>query len=163
MIIILTEAIGKNQALFKYSRRIIMPSLVLVIAARIFLMSSNDITRSIGYSGKQEKYKFIETIAKDLPVVFLGSYQSPSLYHFFTGKEGIVLSSLFSRQTQFDIWQFEKKYHNKPVFISSVSQKKSLIYSKGSIQFYGFITDSLQTVNRMKINYELENKSFLPG
>ena len=120
MIIILTERIGKNQALFKYSRRIIMPSIVLVLAGRILLMSSNEITRSTGYGGKKEKYKFIETVAKDLPVVFLGSYQSPSLYHFFTGKEGIVLSSLFSRQTQFDIWQFEKKYHNKPVFVSSV-------------------------------------------
>ncbi len=163
MIIILTERISKNQALFNYSRRIILPSIALVIAGRILLMSSNDISRLTGYSGKKEKYKFIETVAKDLPVVFLGSYQSPSLYHFFTGKEGIVLSSLFSRQTQFDIWQFEKKYHNKTVFISSVTDKRSLIYRKGSVQFHGFVTDSLQTVNRMKIDFELEKKSFHPG
>jgi hypothetical protein len=163
MIIILTERISKNQALFNYSRRIILPSLVLVIAGRILLMSSNDISRLTGYSGKKEKYKFIETVAKDLPVVFIGSYQSPSLYHFFTRKEGIVLSSLFSRQTQFDIWQFEKKYHNKTVFVSSVPDKRSMIFRKGSVQFYGFITDSLQTVNRMKIDYELEKKSFHPG
>jgi hypothetical protein len=163
MIIILTEKIGKNQALFNYSRGIILPSIVLVIAGRILLMCSNDISRLTGYSGKKEKYKFIETVAKDLPVVFPGSYQSPSLYHFFTGKEGILLSSLFSRQTQFDIWQFEKKYHNKPVFVSSATDKRILIYRKGSVQFNGFKTDSLQTVNRMKINYELEKKSFHPG
>jgi 4-amino-4-deoxy-L-arabinose transferase-like glycosyltransferase len=95
MIIILTERIGNNQALFKYSRRIIMPSLVLVITCRLLLMTNNDITRLIAYNGKKEKYKFIEKVAKDLPVVFIGSYQAPSLYHFFTGKEGIVLSSLF--------------------------------------------------------------------
>ena len=163
MIIILTEKIGKNQALFNYSRRIILPSIVLVIAGRIMLMSNNDISRLTGYSGKKEKYMFIETVAKDLPVVFLGSYQSPSLYHFFTGKEGIVLSSLYSRQTQFDIWQFEKKYHNKPVFVSSVTDKRSQLYQKGSVQFRGFITDSLQTVNRVKITFELEKNSFHPG
>jgi hypothetical protein len=137
VILILSERINKNQALFKYSRRIILPSLILVIAGRILLMSSNDISRITSFSGKKEKYKFIETVAKDLPVVFTGSYQAPSLYHFFTGREGIVLSSLYSRQTQFDIWQFEKKYHNKPVFV--------------------------QTVNRMKIYYELEKNSFHPG
>ena len=126
---------GKNQAkiqaLFKYSRRIILPSVGLVLACRIILMDSNEISRVFGYNGKKEKYEFIETVAKDLPVVFLGSYQPPSLYHFFTGKEGMVISSLYSRQTQFDIWQFEKKYHNKRVFVSSVEDKRSRIYQKG--------------------------------
>lgn len=160
IIIILVERISKNQALFRYSRRIILPSIVLVLACRIMLMSSNDIVRSIGYNGKKGKYEFIETVAKELPVLFLGSYQPPSLYHFFTGREGIVLSSLRSRQTQFDIWQFEKKYHNKRVFVSSVEDKRSMIYRKGSVTFHGFITDSLQTVNRMIINYDLEKKIF---
>jgi len=163
MIIILSEKITEIPALYRYSRRIILPSLSLVLASRIILMSNNELTRSIGYSGKMEKYKFIETVAKDLPVVFLGSYQPPSLYHFYTGREGIVLSSLYSRQTQFDIWQFEKKYHNKPAFISSVTDPRSQIYQAGSIHFHGFKTDSLQTVNRININYELEKKSFYPG
>jgi hypothetical protein len=162
VIIILTEKIGYHQGLFKYSRKIILPSVVIVLACRIFLMSSNDLTRSIGYSGKKEKYEFIATVAKDLPVVFLGSYQPPSLYHFFTGREGVVISSLFSRQTQYDIWQFEKKYHNKPVFVSSVTDKRSLIYRKGPVHFHGFITDSLQTVNRMKIDFELEKNILYP-
>ncbi len=160
VIIMLTERISKNHALFKYSRRIILPSIVLVLVSRTILMSSNEIARSIGYDGKKGKYELIETVAKELPVVFLGSYQSPSLYHFFTGKQGIVLSSFYSRQTQFDIWQFEKRYNNKRVFISSVNDKRSRIYRKGPAVFHGFIADSLQTVNRMKIKYTLENKNF---
>jgi hypothetical protein len=163
MIIILTERITKFPGLFRYSRRIILPSILLVLACRILLMNNNEISRLTGYNGKKEKYEFIETVAKDLPVVFIGSYQPPSLYHFFTGKEGLVLSSVYSRQTQFDIWQFEKKYHNKSVFVSSVTDKRSLIYRKDSVHFHGFITDSLQTVNRMKINYDLEKKYFCPG
>jgi hypothetical protein len=163
VIILLTERIEKDQALFKYSRRIILPSILLVLGARFLLMYSNNVSRSIAYSGKEEKYKLIESVTKNLPVLFLGSYQAPSLYHYFTGKEGIVLSSLFSRQTQFDIWQFEKKYHNKPVFISSVSERGSIIYKSGSLQFCGYRTDSLQTVNRMKIDFNLKKNIYYPG
>ncbi len=164
MIIILTERISKNPALFKYSRRIILPSIAIVIASRILLITSNDFTRSIAYTGKKERYELIESVAKDLPVIFLGSYQPPSLYHFFTGKEGFVLSSVYSRQTQFDVWQFEKKYHNKPVFISSVTdQEKPDLPERSSLNFHGFMTDSLQTVNRMKIAFELAQKNFHPG
>ncbi len=160
IIIILAERINKDQVLYKYSRRIILPSLGLVLACRFTLMDSNGISRLFGYNGKKAKYEFIETVARDLPVVFLGSYQPPSLYHFFTGREGMVISSIYSRQTQFDIWQFEKKYHNKRVFVSSVEDKRSRIYRKGSVNFHGFFTDSLQTVNRMKINYDLEKEIF---
>jgi hypothetical protein len=163
IIIILTEKTGENQALFRYSRRILLPSVALVIVCRIFLMSTNEITRSIAYSGKKQKYEYIETVAKDLPVVFVGSYQPPSLYHFFTWKEGFVLSSVYSRQTQFDIWQFEKKYHNKRVFVSSASDSRSKFFRKGQAHFHGFITDSLQTVNRMKVDYEMGENSFHPG
>ncbi len=160
IIIILAERINKDQALYKYSRRIILPSLVLVLACRFTLMDNNRISHLFGYNGKKAKYEFIETVARDLPVVFLGSYQSPSLYHFFTGREGMVISSVYSRQTQFDIWQFEKKYHNKRVFVSSFEDKRSRIYRKGAVNFHGFFTDSLQTVNRMKITYDLEKEIF---
>jgi hypothetical protein len=163
IVIILTDRISKNQALFKYSRRIILPSIAIVIAFRILLITDNNFSRSIAYYGKRERFELIESVARDLPVIFLGSYQAPSLYHFFKGKEGLVLSSVYTRQTQFDIWQFEKKYHNKPVFISSVVDKRSRVYRKGTVQFQGFMTDSLQTVNRMKIVYELKENSFSPG
>jgi hypothetical protein len=164
IIILLTEKVSDNQALFRYSRRVLMPSVAIVLACRIFLMlGSNDLTRSAGYNGKKEKYELIEKVAGELPVVFLGSYQPPSLYHFFTGREGFVISSVFSRQTQFDIWQFEKKYHNKPVFVSSVTDKRSLIYRKGPVHFHGFITDSLQTVNRMQIDFDLKRNILYPG
>jgi hypothetical protein len=162
IIIILSERISTNQALFKYSRRFILPSIALVLAGRIVLVCNNDLSRLTGYSGKKDKYEFMGSETGNLPVVFVGSYQRPSLYHFFTGKEGFVISSLFSRQTQFDIWQFEKKYHNKRVFISIAEDKRSRVFRKGSVSFRGFISDSLQTVNRMQIKYELKKNTFHP-
>jgi hypothetical protein len=85
------------------------------------------------------------------------------LYPFFTGKEATVISSVYSRQTQFDIWQFEKNYNNKPVFVCTGEDKRSQVYGSGRIQFSGFKTDSLQTVNRMKILFSLSEVSFHPG
>jgi len=163
IILILTDRISKDQWLFRYSRRIILPSILLVLAGRIVLINNNDISRLVGYNGKKEKYEFIESVAKDLPVVFVGSYQPPSLYQFFTGREAIVLSSPYSRLTQFDVWQFEKQWHNKPVFVSSVTDTRTKIYRRGHVHFHGFKTDSLQTVNRMKITYKTDQNSVLAG
>ena len=126
-------------------------------------MTNFQIVKYIGFSGKEEKYKAIESVAKELPVVFTGSFQKPSLYTFFTGKEATVISSLYTRQTQFDIWQFEKKYYNRPVFICAGTGEKSQVYGSGRLQFSGFRTDSLQTVNRMKIFFSLTENSFHPG
>jgi 4-amino-4-deoxy-L-arabinose transferase-like glycosyltransferase len=163
MIIILTEKSTEDPALFLYIRRYVMPSILLVLAIRIVLMTNIDLTRLIGYSGKKAKFEFIETIAKDLPVIFTGSYQAPSLYPFYTGREATVISSVCSRQTQFDVWQFEKKYHNKTVFVSSPNDRRSKVYGSGFNRFWGFKTDSLQTVNRMKIMYRLSENVFHPG
>ena len=92
----------------------------------------------LGFNGKEGKYKFIESVAQDLPVVFQGSFQKPSLYSFFTGKEGVASISLYSRKTEFDIWQFEKKYNNKPVFVCGKVEGISRLYEKEGIRFYGY-------------------------
>jgi 4-amino-4-deoxy-L-arabinose transferase-like glycosyltransferase len=163
MIILLSERSAIDPALFRYIRSYVLPSILLVLAMRILLITNIDLTRSIGYSGKKEKFEFIETVAKELPVIFTGSYQAPSLYPFYTGREATVLSSVYSRQTQFDLWQFEKKYHNKPVFVSSLTDRRSKVYGSGFNRFCGFKTDSLQTVNRMKITYDLSETVIHPG
>jgi len=98
-----------------------------------------------------------------LPVVFNSTFPRPSLYTFFTGREATAISSLYSRQTQFDIWQFEKKYNNKPAFISLNPKGNVQIYISDSLQFGGFRTDSLQTVNRMKISFRMNETSLNPG
>jgi hypothetical protein len=126
-------------------------------------MIDSKYNRYLGFSGKKEKYEYIGSVAKDLPVIFTGSFQKPSYYPFFTGKEATVISSVYSRQTQFDIWQFEEKYHNKPVFISVNREGRSQTFGSGWLEFYGFKTDSLQTVNRMKINFSLDRTTFNSG
>jgi hypothetical protein len=163
MIILLSEKSSENASLFRFTYKYILPSILILLAIRIFLMIDSKYNRYLGFSGKKEKYEYIGSVAKDLPVIFTGSFQKPSYYPFFTGKEATVISSVFSRQTQFDIWQFEKKYHNKPVFISVNNEERSQTFGSGWLKFYGFKTDSLQTVNRMKINFSLDRTTFNSG
>jgi hypothetical protein len=163
MIILLSEKSSENLSLFRYTYKYVLPSILILLAIRIFLMIDSGFNRYLGFSGKKEKYEYIGSVAKDLPVIFAGSFQKSSYYPFFTGKEATVISSVYTRQTQFDIWQFEKKYHNKPVFISVYREGKSQTFGSGWLEFYGFKTDSLQTVNRMKISFSLIKNSFIVG
>jgi hypothetical protein len=160
MIILLSEKSSENASLFRFTYKYILPSILILLAIRIFLMIDSKYNRYLGFSGKEEKYEYIGSIAKDLPVIFTGSFQRPSYYPFFTGKEATVISSVYSRQTQFDIWQLEEKYHNKPVFISVNNEGRSQTFGSGWLKFYGFKADSLQTVNRIKIFFSLTKDTF---
>jgi hypothetical protein len=163
LIIILSEECFGNPGLFRFTRKYILPSILLILVIRILMMTDLRFVRYAGFGGKEEKYEVIQSEAHELPVVFTGAFQRPSLYNFFSGNEAVAISSLYSRQTQFDIWQFEKKYHNKPAFICSNPKGNSEIYASDTLQFGGFITDSLQTVNRMRITFKMTEKSFHPG
>ena len=57
----------------------------------------------------------ISKIAGNRPVIFTNSYQKPSKYTFYTGKFAHSLNSLAYRKTQYDIWDFEEKVHDKEV------------------------------------------------
>lgn len=163
VILILSGKSFADQALMRYIRKFILPSLILLLVVRIIMMTDIRFVRNIAFGGKEKKYKEIESEAGDFPVIFTGAFQRPSLYTFFTGKEAMAISSVYTRQTQFDLWQFEKKYHNKPAFICINQLSNSQIYVSDTTGFGGFFTDSLQTVNRAKITYSLDHVKFKPG
>lgn len=157
MVILIYNNSTVNPKMFLFIRKALLPIVLIILIGRILLPLNLPLGVYLGFNGKEGKYKFIESVAQDLPVVFKGSYQGPSLYSFFTGKEGVSINSLYSRKTEFDIWQFEKKYNNKPVFVCGKVEGISRLYEKEGIRFYGYSTDSLQTVNRIgvKINPRL--------
>ncbi|HEX2976100.1 MAG TPA: glycosyltransferase family 39 protein, partial [Bacteroidales bacterium] len=137
----------------------LLPSLIIICAARILVVTDILPVRKLDLAGKQEKFEYISYVAGDYPVIFLGSYPYPAAYSYFTGKESMPVNSFFSRRTQYDIWQPEVKYNNKRVFVCGFGEGPSVYYKKGDIGFYGYFTDSLQTVNRIQVNFE--NSSFL--
>jgi len=162
MIILLVNASLNDYKLASYIRKYIAWSLLLIMIIRILLITPFLPSR-LGFSGKEAKYKAIEKIAGDRPVIFNGSFQDPSLYTFFTHKESTVISSLESRQTQFDLWQMEQLYQSKPVFICGQLEGKSKIYTYKGVKIEGFFADSLQTTNRLKIKFATNVKTVQIG
>lgn len=157
MIVLLVNASLKDSKLANYIRKYIAWSLLLILIIRILLITPFLPSR-LGFSGKEAKYKAIEKVAGNKPVLFNRSFQGPSLYIFFIQKESQVISSLNSRQTQFDLWQLEQNYQNKSVFICLHLEGKSKVYTYKGGQFEGFFADSLQTTNRVKIKFEFAQK-----
>ena len=162
MIILLYRRSLENKKLMRYVKRCIVPSIILIIFARIALIAEL-LPQRLNFSGKEERYKAIESVAGDVPVVFTGSFQNPSNYSFFTKKESTVLSAINSRQTQFDIWAKELDYQGKKVFICHNDKTKSKEYSVDEHTFYGYFTENFQSANRVKISYTLTDTEAVPG
>lgn len=154
MIILLYNRIKVNKKLEKYAIRFLIPTLLILMAGRVLIVENDFITTAVGFEKNWLKGQLIRQTAGDLPVVFYGSFQESSKYRYFTSEIAFPLSSIEGRLTQFDIWQSEKKYHNKPVFVcDSIFGRSKKIYGGGNT-IHGFVSDSLQTVNRMIVDFE---------
>lgn len=153
MLVLLYRRSLENKKLLRYVKKVIAPSLFLILLARILLISGL-LPEKLGFSGKKEKNEIIRSIANEIPVIFTGSFQGASNYRFFTGKETSVLSSITGRQTQFDIWKKELNYQGKPVFIYR---------GNNNSPFDGYFAKNFQSVNRIRINFTLAETEVHPG
>jgi len=151
----------QNKKILRFVKIWIAPVVILLLIARILLMTSL-LPERFGFYGKKERNKAIQTVAEQLPVVFTGSFQKPSVYSFFSKNDAFVLSEITTRQTQFDIWQKELDYHGKPVFICSPFEKAEIYEANGHV-FYGYKTENFQSVNRLRIEYTLSEKEIHAG
>ena len=144
-----------DDKLRKYIKFFILPSLLLVLVFRILLLTP--LADRFGYHGKEPYYKAIEQVAGDRPVVIRGSFQQPALYHYFTGKESSTLQCYYDRMTQYDLWQFDKDWIGKPVFVCGAVNELSEVYRIGDVAVEGFLTDHFQTANRLITTFSITN------
>jgi hypothetical protein len=147
-----------DRKLMKYVKCCILPSIALIFAARILLVT-DILPERLGFHGKERRFKAIETVAGDLPTVFTGSFQNPSNYRFFTGKESTVLGAINTRRTQFDIWQKELSWQGKPVLVCAAIPGKSQEHSVDGIKFHAYRATDFQSANRLEINFRLPENS----
>ena len=163
MIILLYRRSLQDRKLMRFVQRWVLPSIILVFCTRIALVT-DWLPGHLNFYGKKIKNDAIKSVAGNIPVVFVGeSFQNPSTYHFFTGKESFVLSSVESRRTQFDIWQKELAYQGKPVFICQSKEGRSKAYHIDGHTFEGYFTSDFQSVNSVEIKYTLNRKEICPG
>jgi hypothetical protein len=159
MILILYDKAKESVSIRKFINNWIFGSVILIILFRIALVCT-PLAGKIGYDQK-EKFKAIETIAGDLPVVFAGSFQNPSLYSFFANKPSTTISSIYSRRTQFDIWQFERNFEGKPVFIYAEIEGLSKKFLINDQTVTGFVANSFHSSLRLKIKAEMPTKKIM--
>lgn len=104
------------------------------------------------------------------PVLFASSFQLPSVYWFHTGQETTALSSVYNRRTQFDIWQFDRKYQGKTVYVLKPArykvpypeEKTETIHNCSNKEFNLLKVNHFQGTNRITIDiddYALHNDS----
>lgn len=115
IILIVREAAGSPK-LRNYLYKVVAPSIVLLLAARLFLMVDILPVRT-EWHGDKQRVADLEAIAGNRPVIFTSGFQMPSKYRFYTGREAHAMGALNYRNTQYDIWRFDENYLGKPVVI----------------------------------------------
>lgn len=155
MVVLVYRKALVDENLRKYTKYFILPSLLLVLAFRILMLTP--LADRFGYHGKEPYYRAIEQVAGDCPVVFRGSFQQPALYHYFTGKESSTLQCYYDRITQYDLWQFDKVWIGKPVFVCGHINERSETYHVNDMEIEGFLCENFNTANRLVTTFEITN------
>ena len=153
VVLVYREALT-NEKLRKYIRHFVVPSFLVILVARITLMTP--MASRFGFNDKEECYTAIETVAGDRPVVFRGSFQRPALYHYFTGKPSSTLRCYYDRMTQYDLWQFDKDWIGQPVLVCGIEGGLAEPFEVGKVQFEGHLTEHFQTANRLVTHFQLK-------
>lgn len=158
MLILFLQFIKEKPSWKKYVRTYVLGSIFLVFLARVVILT-NLLPKTLEFTGKKQKYEALAKKIGKTPVLFTGSFQSTSLYNYFTGNESSTLGSLNVKKTQFDIWQREQNYFGKRVFVEKPESPKAIkLLDKEHISFNGFYVEHFQTPNRLKIEFELPSE-----
>ena len=166
MIVMLWQELRKEQW-HKWLMRGVVPIALMLTVLRFAapaLLNHN----FLNILGDRKKFAVIHECCGQTPVVFVGSFQDPSLYRFYTGENAMQISSLYNRKTQFDLWQFDKEMQGKPaniintnVYQRGVPRGYDLI-EKDGVSFYLHRTKTFQGTNRIQVsveNYRVTNDS----
>lgn len=166
MILLLWQEL-RNEQWHKWLMRGIVPIVGVLLIFRIIapILLSN---HSLNAFGNPHKYDVIHEYCGKTPAIFVGSFQEPALYHFYTGEDALLISSVYNRQTQFDLWQFDRAIQGKPAYIINTNvydrgPKASFdLIEKDKIAFYLHKTESFQGTNRIQVaidQYRVANDS----
>ncbi len=139
----------------RFISRIVLPSILLIVVMRVLLLTPA--AERFGFYEKHQYYKAIEEVAGDKPVVFPSSFQKPSLYHFFTGKEASTVRPYYMRKTQFDLWQKDLQWLGDSVFICGDVYSVGQCFHKNDTVFDGYMATHFQSANRLSCQFRIIN------
>ena len=147
MIIIYYNNVVDNEKWRKYTYRMFLPIIALLLIMRVLLVFCE--LPGLDFYGQKQWAQNLQNVMGEKPVAFINSYQKPSVYRFYTGKPAFALNNVSYRQNQYDLWQFENDYFGK----------SAVIINGRAVDF----TDSLITVQRARIDFDLPKTEFRKG
>lgn len=141
----------------KWICRGILPFALLLLAARVVLPVLS--SEKVGLLGDRKRLEAIHQHCGDTPVLFVGSFQEPALYRFYTGENAAPLSSVYGRQTQFDLLQFDKDLQGQTVYaigrlIDTLDIPKKELVCREDTTFYCRKYEHFQGTNRLEVNVD---------
>ncbi len=126
-IVLLYRYRQKDSFIRNLLKKTVYPSIILLIVIRVILISDSFPVQLEFHNQKL----WADTLASKtdgFPLIFKDGYQKPSLYRFYTGKEATTVNSVYYRQNQYDMYDFNEQYIGNPAIIVDGS-KDSLIYT----------------------------------
>lgn len=114
---------GNPESIFakKWMRATMLVMFALVLTARVVLML-NVLPARTGLANQKPYYDAIHKAAEDLPVIFDGSFQRPSLYRFYYDDQATLVRQEYNRYTQYDLLHLEKELLGQKVCIIRAHQ-----------------------------------------
>lgn len=147
----LTQLFSKKR--YKYLVYSSVFTVAILMAARVLLALPVGLKTEF-HGGKQGALE-IASIAGDKPVAFLNTFQGPSKYNFYTGKDAFCYSSIYYRPTQYDLWNYEEKYNGKEVLVVPTlthTNFDSTLVNSGKVKFFKRV-DPFVFLDKLQIEY----------
>lgn len=135
LIILAYQSIVKSENAKKWTRILLIPSIITFISLRVFLIFDfGFLPKSIPVVSEFHNWgtfaKQVKEIAGDRKVVFVNSFQQPSKYAFYSGGDfSHGLNSIHYRQNQYDLWGFEKVLQGEDVLLMAGARSTDTLYS----------------------------------
>lgn len=151
MILLVLREADENRKLRRYLFRVVAPSIVLILVARLFLMV-DILPIPTEWHGDKQRVADLHAVAGSRPVVFAYGFQMPSKYRFYTGGDAHAMGVLDYRNTQYDIWHFDEDYWGAPVVIDAGDPIPGIApVESGSSLFYLKEVMAYQPYKRLRV------------
>lgn len=116
------QQLNERPSAAKWVYRLFIPSFVLVIVVRIYMMLDIDPSPLMPKDEFHRNHEWAEVIRKkadNRAVVFVNTYQRPSQYMFYTDEKAYGLNNIFYRRNNFNFWPIEADVFGKPALVIS--------------------------------------------
>lgn len=163
MIILIVREAVENKKLRNYLWKVVAPSLILLLIARIFLMVDILPLRTEWHGDKQRVADLL-AVAGERPVVFTSGFQMPSKYRFYTGREAHAMGTLNYRNTQYDIWRFDENYWGQPVVLDFRNDTMGVVPTRSGTSVFNLKeVAAYQPYKRLSVIPVLSDSIFITG